>query len=330
MNKFYVLFFSMFFATICVAQTNLNLGEVMISGYYGDSFDGEDGCGDSFAFVSYVPLAPGTTIRFSEADYHQWADDNEGDLAWTNTTGSTIAALTNINIVTSNQELSCGAAPIADIGSAVYEVAVVGAFWSFSTSNEEIIVYQGPGPRAANTFISIFLSDATSNFPDNVPQPLLNSNSLITFEGIEDDADVAVYNGPTTFSSLTDFKAQLTNVSGNWAFQDEGGGVDNGKDGVFPDYPDDLLDFPGNLSVTGFEDVSISYYPNPVSNNLFLDSKLSISDVVLYNTIGKIVYRNSSLADSNNQIDMSGFQQGIYFLKVSIGEETQTLKVIKK
>lgn len=330
MNKFYFSFLFLIGTTLSFSQTNLSLGEVMISGYYGDSTIVEDGCGDGFSFVSYVPLAPGTIIRFSEADYHQWPDDNEGDLRWENTTGSTIAALTNITIITHNEELSCASSgPEADLGTATFEQPFSGTNWSLSSSNEELIIYQGPGPRAANTFISMFLSDATSTFPTNVPAPLLNSNTFITFESIDDDCDVAVYTGPTTFSSLADFRAQFTNVSANWASQDEGG-VDNGKDGVFPDFPDDLQNFPGNLSTTDFDNISIRFFPNPVSERFFIESKLNISKVVLYNTIGKKVFEDALISEKNNQIDMSEFQSGIYFLKVSMDDVTQTLKVIKR
>jgi len=330
MKQFYFIGLLFLIAGTSAAQTSLNAGEVMITGFYSDSFDVEDGCGDAFSFVSYVPLAAGTVIRFSEADYHNWATSNDGDLAWTNNTGSTIAALTNITIVASNQELSCGSSPIADIGTAAYEEAISRSFWSLSTSNEEIIVYQGPGPRAANSFISIFLSDNTSVYPDNVPAPLLSTNNFITFDTIIDDVDIAVYDGSTTFSSFADFKTQLTNVAVNWSGQIEGGGVDNGKDNIYPDFPGDLPNFSGNLSTTAFENAAISFYPNPVSDNLIIDANVAISNIFIYNSLGREIYTNSSFDKGNNLIDMSKFQAGIYFLKVGNTNGFQTFKVVKE
>jgi len=330
MKQFYFISLLLVMAGVSKAQTSLNAGEVMITGFYSDSFDVEDGCGDAFSFVSYVPLASGTVIRFSEADYHNWATSNDGGVAWTNDTGATIPALTNINIVSSNEQRSCAEAPIADIGTAVYEYALEESFWSLSTSNEEIIVYQGPGPRAANTFISIFLSDNTSVYPNNVPAPLLSTNNVITFDTIIDDVDIAVYDGPTTFSSFADFKTQLTNVAVNWSGQKEGGGVDNGKDGIYPDYPDDLPVFAGNLSTTDFKSLKISFYPNPVGDYLIIDANVTISNVFIYNSLGKEIYKNLSFENRSNHIDMSKFQAGIYFLKVGNTDSSQTFKVVKQ
>ncbi|GAA3604695.1 T9SS type A sorting domain-containing protein [Flavivirga amylovorans] len=326
MKTFYFLF--LFVVSLCSGQTTLNPGEIMITGYYGDSFDVEDGCGDSFAFVSYVPLLPGTTIRFSEEDFDQWATGNEGDLVWENNTGNTIAALTNINIITSNQELTCGANPIASIGLAQYEEAITGAFWSLSTSNEEIIVFQGTAARTIGTAISVFLTDGEAD-ATSVPPSLLGTNFITNFNNIDDDLDVAVYDAKTTFNDFNDFVTFLTNAGSTWATQDEGGGVDNGKDGIFPDYPDDLPEFAGNLSTISFDgEVLINAYPNPVKNKLVLQSKKNISSVIIHNSLGKEVYKNRS-SSINSNIDMSDFQSGIYFIKVFINDLSGTIKVVK-
>ena len=85
------------------------------------------------------------------------------------------------------------------------------------------------------------------------------------------------------------------------------------------------------FSVNEFEKLDISIYPNPVQNNLFIDTKLDIGSVLIYNTTGRLIYENNSFNnESNNPIDMSEFQTGIYFIKVSSGDDSKTLKVIKQ
>lgn len=92
---------------------------------------------------------------------------------------------------------------------------------------------------------------------------------------------------------------------------------------------DGTLRQPG-LSVNEFENTEIAIYPNPVRDNLIINSKIDISSVALYNITGKLIYENSSFNNQNSQINMSQFQSGIYFLRVSSGDFSQTLKVIKQ
>ncbi|WP_397362509.1 T9SS type A sorting domain-containing protein [Olleya sp. R77988] len=75
-------------------------------------------------------------------------------------------------------------------------------------------------------------------------------------------------------------------------------------------------------------DSLFSYYPNPVSNNLTLNAQKEISNVSVYNMIGQEVYRNAPNS-VNNTVDMSNLQSGAYFVKVTIDNVTETVKVIK-
>ena len=91
------------------------------------------------------------------------------------------------------------------------------------------------------------------------------------------------------------------------------------------------MDFSGKFSyseicsVTNNGDGGVSFYPNPVKNNLTIDymfsekpksNTISVSDVT-----GKLVYVNSTFTDSKVSLDCSNLAEGIYFLKVIIGEK---------
>ncbi|MEL0643240.1 T9SS type A sorting domain-containing protein [Olleya sp. Ti.3.14] len=72
-----------------------------------------------------------------------------------------------------------------------------------------------------------------------------------------------------------------------------------------------------------------SYYPNPVNDNLTLKAQKEISNVSVYNMLGQEVYRNAPNS-VDNLVNMSDLQSGAYFVKVTIGDVTETIKVIKK
>jgi|GEM_PF-3152786 len=74
----------------------------------------------------------------------------------------------------------------------------------------------------------------------------------------------------------------------------------------------------------------IELYPNPVQDNLNLNTNSNISAVALYNTLGKKVYEDLAFDNNNKQIDMSQFERGVYLLKVMSDNVPQTFKIIKK
>jgi hypothetical protein len=91
------------------------------------------------------------------------------------------------------------------------------------------------------------------------------------------------------------------------------------------------VDFNGKFSyseicsVTNNGDGNVSFYPNPVRNNLTIDyefsekpqtNTISVSDVT-----GKLVYVTSTFSESKVSLDCSDLAEGIYFLKVIIGEK---------
>jgi hypothetical protein len=78
------------------------------------------------------------------------------------------------------------------------------------------------------------------------------------------------------------------------------------------------------------ESPEFKIYPNPVEENLFINTNANISSVAIYSTLGKKVYENLSFDNNAKQIDMSEFSSGIYLLKISADGVTQTLKVLKR
>lgn len=85
------------------------------------------------------------------------------------------------------------------------------------------------------------------------------------------------------------------------------------------------------LFSNSFDISDFKVYPNPVVDILKIDSNAQISNVALYDATGKRVFENSSFDSGKNEINMSKFQKGLYFLQLfSNGSIAKTLKVIKR
>lgn len=68
----------------------------------------------------------------------------------------------------------------------------------------------------------------------------------------------------------------------------------------------------------------LSVYPNPTYDNLYLKKLNSKIDYRVYGINGKTVLSGTS----NNKIDVSGLNKGIYFIEI-FGERPQTIKIVK-
>ncbi|MGH2664262.1 T9SS type A sorting domain-containing protein [Flavobacterium sp.] len=75
---------------------------------------------------------------------------------------------------------------------------------------------------------------------------------------------------------------------------------------------------------------SLTYYPNPVVENILkLSYSEKLTNVIIYNIVGKQIF-TKKLNANKEEIDMSGLADGVYFLKVSSGDVSKMIKVIKE
>jgi starch-binding outer membrane protein SusE/F len=77
-----------------------------------------------------------------------------------------------------------------------------------------------------------------------------------------------------------------------------------------------------------FESTKFSVYPNPTVSNWTIESKNDISDIQISDANGKIV-KSSKPSASNVNVDASTLETGIYFVKITSGTATETLKLIR-
>jgi hypothetical protein len=83
------------------------------------------------------------------------------------------------------------------------------------------------------------------------------------------------------------------------------------------------------LADQDFDMTQFSYYPNPVINLLNISYSQEMTNVKVYNMVGQQLL-NKNVNATSTKVDMSGFANGAYFIKVSTENATKTVRVIKK
>ncbi|MDH8700740.1 hypothetical protein M2138_000071 [Dysgonomonadaceae bacterium PH5-43] len=86
----------------------------------------------------------------------------------------------------------------------------------------------------------------------------------------------------------------------------------------YSDYKPNSIDEVSNLS--------LSVYPNPVQEYLFITTDSSIDRVEIYNQIGSLVKTESNVSD---KIDVSALNAGVYYLSIYLENKQVTKKIIK-
>lgn len=82
------------------------------------------------------------------------------------------------------------------------------------------------------------------------------------------------------------------------------------------------------LGINDINDIKVSVYPNPTTNNINIQSDEQIMNITVYNTIGQMV-RNVSPDTTNFSLEMANLDTGMYFVNVFTETGSKTVKVIK-
>lgn len=83
------------------------------------------------------------------------------------------------------------------------------------------------------------------------------------------------------------------------------------------------------LSTSSFIINELNYYPNPVKNELVINSKTEITSIEIFNVLGEkiTVTKENSV---KTKIHFNNQPSGIYFVKVYSNNNVETLKIFKK
>ncbi|MBC8644413.1 T9SS type A sorting domain-containing protein [Flavobacterium lindanitolerans] len=87
--------------------------------------------------------------------------------------------------------------------------------------------------------------------------------------------------------------------------------------------------YDSSLKTTSFDNMSFKVYPNPVKDRLHLSYTENMSDVAIFNLLGQQVL-SKKINATESQIDMSTLAGGTYLVKVNVGNQVKTLKIVKE
>jgi len=82
------------------------------------------------------------------------------------------------------------------------------------------------------------------------------------------------------------------------------------------------------IGVDDFSFAKFKAYPNPVIDELTMESSLPINSIEVFDTLGKLLLTYHPNAISP-KLDMSDLSSGIYLVKATIGQSSKTVKIIK-
>ena len=82
-----------------------------------------------------------------------------------------------------------------------------------------------------------------------------------------------------------------------------------------------------STGVGNVEEESVSVFPNPVSNIITI-KEIHSSSIEIYDVVGRLIDIHQ-LGDGEEHLDMTKYENGVYFIKIKEGVKTKTFKILK-
>ena len=187
-------------------------------------------------------------------------------------------------------------------------------------------------PNQFNSYFSVgdvFSFTGQENVLANDDYITINYNENLTFDVRSNDADlegeeltVSLLEGPesgtlTLNNDYTFTYAPVPNFSGEVNFTYE---VSDGENSANASVTIKINDN-SSLGVDDQNLKNISIYPNPVDDKLFIQGLLDVSEVSIYDVLGKLVLSNTK----SSEIEVSNLKKGIYTIKI-VNEQKETIQ----
>ena len=164
-------------------------------------------------------------------------------------------------------------------------------------------------------------------------------NSTMFFTDYNMYAFIKVFN--SDFSVVKDVYASLEEAGTDFSFTFDDIGAEDafvqygfGVSGINANPADEaslgsVVVTSNTLSVSDFNTINVSLFPNPTTNNISIQSDKQITDVAIYNTLGQTV-KNASPQATNFSIETSNLNTGVYFVTLKTDAASKTIKFIKQ
>ena len=147
----------------------------------------------------------------------------------------------------------------------------------------------------------------------------LNYDYLYIFDGLDASAPSLTPSGINGNLIVGPFQSTADSGALTFQFISDGFVVADGWNGNFSCQ---------TLGVNDFGFVDFSYYPNPVSNKLTIDSRNEIQNITIYSIDGKLLYEKKENI-MKTTIDLSNYEIGNYIMKLNFNNKIVSIKVLK-
>ncbi len=206
-----------------VSFAQLGPGDIAFVGFNADG-------NDHIAFVALKVINPGEEIFFENNEWNgsAFTDTNQGAFRWTAVNFVARGQIVNIE--------SVGAFTITASTGTVTDAAALatrGIDRNLTDADEVLYAYQGSA--ASPTFLTAIATGGFNATNGQLPASLTLGTNAINIGAIDDDADIAEYNGPRNNRTTYDAYRPLINTAANWITQDATG--DQSNDGIAPNAP---------------------------------------------------------------------------------------------
>ena len=98
---------------------------------------------------------------------------------------------------------------------------------------------------------------------------------------------------------------------------------------IIADIEDYAVKIINPLSNYDFTKNPVVLYPNPVANNLFVESPLTIDRIQIHSNLGQLLL-DTNYTQNNVKLDISNYPKGIYFVSVFTEGKSNYYKIIKE
>ncbi|NRR93310.1 T9SS type A sorting domain-containing protein [Winogradskyella undariae] len=204
----------------------------------------------------------------------------------------------------------------------------------------------GYGFKVSTSYVtsSLTLDIFTDNYGYETSWELLDSSGTVVsngpvsdYAGLSDNQEIIEltnFNECYTFTIFDEYSDGIccSYGSGTYSLTDENGNtiISGGEFGASESVTFRVEE---SLSVNDFNlDGLINLYPNPTTNILNVDLTNLDEDVSyqVFNILGQDIQKGSLKSNTTNVLNLSSYQSGVYFIKLSTNSGSMTQKLIKK
>ncbi len=87
---------------------------------------------------------------------------------------------------------------------------------------------------------------------------------------------------------------------------------------------------PVGINPTSLNLSSFNLYPNPATSHVTISNNLHTAfDIQVYNTVGQLLYKEQNINKSNLQLDVSSYNSGLLFIKITSNNNQFIYKHLK-